>query len=347
MKRVPANLDREEILAGDLDIFIQENYDVFIQRDASVRAFMYRIFRYIVKTEQFCAVLTHNLVHLLVLVDFEKKGVERFIRDESRKLIKVFLDMSPKSFPIELASSLVAVAGAEGDQFRKVALEYLCTLATVNYEVVVLVNGFKTMLDAVLDPAMSEVSENILIAILFLLDDPRIRAVVQPCVDIKSILSPFIDFDSAAEPISERKRSRAKAAIITIMRTWTGLMLFTSDTQVTTSQASAPVSGGGAVSGGASTAMKGASMKTTKSSDGKEPGGLKIFVDLLENKGVPKVIQEDILDCITELFGPLVSNNGGVLGASASREFGAVHSFTKRKAAGPTATGGRADITGI
>lgn len=282
----------------------------------------------------------------MVIIDFEKRDCDTFIRDEARKLMKVFLDVAPKYFPIEFASSLVAVADAENDAaeiingkekyvygspepFRKDALKYLCSLATVNYELVVLVNGFKPMMDAILDPTMSDLSEFILKTILFLLDDPRTRMVVQPCVDMKSILSPFTDFDSCSGLPSQQKRARAKSALITILRTWTGVILFNSEHEYLCSKTSASVEPAGLnQSGGLLRSPADMASPKPNTSPTIEPTYLSHFVGLLSNAGVPKVIQEDVIDCISELFEPLFAAIGAASpGVAGSREHGTIRSF--------------------
>ena len=194
------------------------------------------------------------------------------------------------------------------------------------------VNGFRPMMDAVLDPTMSDCSEYILKTILFLLDGPHSRMVVQPCVDMKSILSPFTDFDSCSGLPSQQKRARAKSALITILRTWTGVILFTSEYEPLSSKTSSGAipehtdlkpTGGGALRNSAEISSPKPTATPTL-----EPTYLSHFVGLLLNAGVPRVIQEDVIDCISELFEPLFAAIGASSSqAAASREHRTIRSF--------------------
>ena len=229
MNKIAKGIGNEPINLNEFRLFIQENHDHFIRHDPSIRAFIYRIIRRLIRTDKECSIIIEFDLHLMVLVDFEKANDGNFHRTEAFKLIKNFAEVSAFNFPIEFASSLVAIAGSESDPFRQFSLEALVNLAATNYSIILKVNGFKVMLDAVLDPAMSEISECIILVILYLLDDPRSRAIVQHYVDLKSILAPFTDLDTSNERSTQEKRKCAKRAIKIILRSWTGIIILTSD----------------------------------------------------------------------------------------------------------------------
>ena len=249
-------------LLSDFKKFLKENHDHLLRHDPTVRAFTYRIIRRLLRSEKHCLLLTEYDYHLMIVVDFETS--ENLNRTEAVKIIKTYLENAPFSFPVEFASSLVAVASSvrsntggseadkcvEADAFRHTALEILRGLCTTNYTVVAQVNGFKVMLDAVLDPlgkngiesksaskdfgeeeeeAGRDLADSIILAILFLLDEPKSRLFVRPYIDLKAILAPFVDLDTATERATHERRMYAKAAIVSMMRSWTGIILLTSD----------------------------------------------------------------------------------------------------------------------
>ena len=109
------------------------------------------------------------------------------------------------------------------------------------------------------------IAESILMVILYLLDDPKSRAYIHPYVDIKNILAPFFELDMADEQGCTQRRKHAKDAIVCMLRSWTGIILLTSDVDC-----------------------------------------LPRLVTLIESK-ISESVKLDIVDCIAELFEPLLS----------------------------------------
>lgn len=85
------------------------------------------------------------------------------------------LAIAPILYPISFARSLVAVANSKEDSFRKICIETLRELSLVNAKLVASVNGYSCLLEAVIDPITQELADNILLTILYLLNDPSIR----------------------------------------------------------------------------------------------------------------------------------------------------------------------------
>ena len=91
------------------------------------------------------------------------------------------MKVCPKSFPLEWASSIVAVVSQQNDPkkqsdpLREAALELLRDLSLVNYAVVAAANGFKVLLEAVLDKDLQAISESIILCVLHLLNEPVSR----------------------------------------------------------------------------------------------------------------------------------------------------------------------------
>ena len=237
----------------------------------------------------------------MIVVDFETFVSEPLIRTEAVKVMKSFLEVSPMSFPIEFACSLVSVASQgrvlveggvvlEADEFRQISIQILKSLAHNNYQTVARASGFKVLLDAVLDPhgkngfeikdngrqsentsqqrARSDrsLADSIILTILYLLDDPKSRAFLRSYIDLRVIFAPFIELDTVNDPRTQERRQNAKNAIVCMMRTWTGIVLLTSD-----------------------------------------PDCLPKLVSLIEFK-ISENVKLDIIDCIIELFAPLISH---------------------------------------
>lgn len=107
---------------------------------------------------------------------------------QALKLMKKFLDLSPKLFPIGFARSLVAIAAEKGDNFRRVALETLRELGIRNPAIAHEADAFRILFDAVIDPTTSELSESILLSMLHLLNNGETRKYVRPQLDLQSLV---------------------------------------------------------------------------------------------------------------------------------------------------------------
>lgn len=148
-------------------------------------------------------------------------------RLQAIKILKKFLELSPRKFPEALARSLVAIASTKDDSFRKVCLETLRELCVVNPDMVSRVHGFKVLLDAIIDPEIDDVtSEAILLSILFLLNTSSSR---RYGIDILCVLSPLTDLDSDQGEEAAHRWRKAMDAFIVIMKSIPGIIILTSD----------------------------------------------------------------------------------------------------------------------
>ena len=110
-----------------------------------------------------------------IITSFERDGDYTVERIQALKLMGKVLSISPALFPISFARSLVAVANSKEDSFRKVCIETIRELSLANPKLVATVNGYSCMLEVVIDPITQELSDSILLTILYLLNDPNIR----------------------------------------------------------------------------------------------------------------------------------------------------------------------------
>ena len=143
---------------------------------------------------------------------------------------------------LALAQSLVAVASQKGDSLRRVCLDTLRELSIVNTKLVAVVNGFTVLMEAIFDPLNSDLNEPIILSFLYVLNDPRTRKYIRPHQDLRTLISPFTDLEyldptvsaatAAGTPTSTESiyaLKAAKAALVTIMRSWVGVMQLSSD----------------------------------------------------------------------------------------------------------------------
>jgi hypothetical protein len=127
--------------------------------------------------EENCRDVVLSEIHWVVVASLERDGEYTPERMQALKLMERYMDISRSQFPVAFARSIVAVANAKEDSFRKLCLETLRSLSLRNPHVVAFANGFSSLLDAVIEPLSRELADKILFSILYLLDDCQTRYV--------------------------------------------------------------------------------------------------------------------------------------------------------------------------
>jgi len=184
---------------------------------------------------------------------------------QALKLMKQFIAVAPMEFPFGFARSLVATSAQTGDGFRRVAIETLRELALANSYLVACCNGMKVLVEAAVDPALHDAADSLLLSVLHLVSQPSSRVNINMALDLRTLLSAFTDMDATEGKEYRARLAAAKAAVITLMRTWVGIVHLTSD-----------------------------------------PLGLRVLVGLLRDNKVAPLVQDVVLDTLTELFAPVV-----------------------------------------
>jgi rapamycin-insensitive companion of mTOR len=154
---------------------LHQVHDVLISCDSILRSIIIRLVRMLLKDSGFCASVVEEEFHWLLVMSLERDHEFVQERMQALKCMRRFIELAPATFPIAFARSLVAVANNKDDNIRRVCLETLRELVIVNAEVVVRVNGLSSLLDAVIEPNTQDMSESILLSVLFLLNDPKNR----------------------------------------------------------------------------------------------------------------------------------------------------------------------------
>lgn len=140
--------------------------------------------------------------------------------------MKQCLVLSPSKFPESFARSLVAMATCKDESFRKLSLEMLRELCVLNPDMTSRVNGFRVLLDAVIDPDIDDIlSETILMSLLYLLTSSNSR---QYSIDVLVLLSPLTDLDSNIAEM-EGKWKKSISAFILLMKSVPGIIILASD----------------------------------------------------------------------------------------------------------------------
>jgi hypothetical protein len=149
-------------------------------------------------------------------------------RMQALKLVRRIMTSAPAAFPLSFARSLVALSENSKDNIRRVSLETLRELCVLNPRMAVASQAFNTLLDAVFDPSFVDMIESIVNTILFMLSNPISRRMLRPNLDLRALIAPFTDVDAPASDHGPHLNA-AKIALVTIMKSYTGLVLLVSD----------------------------------------------------------------------------------------------------------------------
>jgi len=94
---------------------------------------------------------------------------------QALKIILKMTNVCAECIPLAVARSIVSIAAHREDSFHLVCMEALRNLSVSNAPLVAESDGFRVLLEAVLDPSFKDLSESILMSFLFLLNDNKGR----------------------------------------------------------------------------------------------------------------------------------------------------------------------------
>ena len=151
------------------------------------------------------------------------------LRVHSAKLLLHLATAHPFTIPLYNIRSIVAVAGAAADNLRTVCLELLRRLLPWRTESVAHCNGVKTMCDAILDPLQKDMAEPLMLAILHVFSNPAARKFMRSHRDFNGLFAAFTDLDVVVGAERSGKWKRSSVALITILRSYTGIILLATD----------------------------------------------------------------------------------------------------------------------
>ena len=219
--------------------------------DKHVRLYVLRSLRYLVLDADGVRDMLQQglLLPILVALELDSNSVTLSGRDlfdevlvrrtvqaseklQALKLVRHLMDVAPEHLPRGLALTLVAVAedrSGKDSTFSRATLETLRDMLVCNTELVANAGGVPTVLSAMLEAESDELAESLAFTLLYLINDPEKRKHVRPSLDLQALFSAFTDSDVAVDEQQRSKLSRSRRAIVTMMRSWTGLFFLCSD----------------------------------------------------------------------------------------------------------------------
>lgn len=152
-------------------------------------------------------------------------------RVQALKVIRRIAEIDAAQMPPSLVASIVAISGHKDDNLRRVCLETLRELALTNVAIVAECNGIKVLVDSILDSSFQDLADSLILTLLMLLNEPSTRQFIDPFMDTQILLAPFTDTDLPAGNERRQRWMASRNAIVTMMRSWTGIVVLTSNPQ--------------------------------------------------------------------------------------------------------------------
>eukprot|EP01039_Chlorochromonas_danica_P002589 gene2589-2831_t len=201
---------------------------LFVSGNTTNRSLILRTIRFCIRSAVEVKALISEEVHFLIVESLERDSEYVIERIQALKAMDTVRRLDPGHYPVAFGRSIIAVAASKDDALRKICMESLRELSLANTALVASLQGFATLIDAILEPISQDLADNITMTIIFLLNDPVTRRVVEPCVDLRMLLAPFTDLDT--DPVDlEPKWNAAKASFSLLMKSWAGIILIAAD----------------------------------------------------------------------------------------------------------------------
>ncbi|ETI43479.1 hypothetical protein L914_11086, partial [Phytophthora nicotianae] len=199
--------------------------------DTSTRAGALRALRYAISSSGSIKHFVDLNLPVFVVRSLEREQKHLAERVQALKVVRRIMEIDADQMPTGLVASLTAIAGHKDDNMRRVCLETLRELALLNVEVVAEANGTKILVDAILEPSFQDLADSLLMTLLLILNEPSTRKFIEPFVDSQVLLAPFTDTDLPAGNERRQRWMASRNAIVAMMRSWTGMVVLTSNPQ--------------------------------------------------------------------------------------------------------------------
>jgi rapamycin-insensitive companion of mTOR len=212
-------------------IFLKDVHDILVIADTNLRSNILRAIRMSISHNPMLLqlFLNDNDILWMVVTSFERDPQYLIERIQGHKLMKVSLELLPSRFPLCFARSLHAVASQRDDPLRKISLEALRLLCLANPLLFASANCSSLLFEAILDPEISDMAESLLLSILQTCSFEDSRQALCARFQLRTLLSPLTDLDFEHAEDKRRYWTSSKLALITLMRSWSGVVLLTSD----------------------------------------------------------------------------------------------------------------------
>lgn len=199
--------------------------------DTSTRAGALRVVRYAICSSNGVKQFVEATLSVFVVRSMEREQKLLAERVQAMKVIRRVMEIDATQMPRSLVASIVSIASHKDDNMRRVCLETLRELALSNIDIVAAANGVKVLVDAILEPSFQDLADSLLLTLLMILNEPATRRFIEPFMDSQILLAPFTDTDLPAGNERRQRWMASRNAVVTMMRSWTGIVVLTSNPQ--------------------------------------------------------------------------------------------------------------------
>ncbi|CAG8659844.1 24353_t:CDS:10, partial [Cetraspora pellucida] len=150
-------------------------------------------------------------------------------REQVLKIIRTFADVpgGTKYIPLGVLRSIVSIAELPDEKLRNICLETLAEIMIREPKLITHGGGMRVLLQALIDGPL-ELSEYLMMALLYVIDMPDSRNCIRPGVDLEIVLSGFTDACNKGPKFDQRIRASSRA-ISVLLKSWTGIIYLCMD----------------------------------------------------------------------------------------------------------------------
>lgn len=159
---------------------------MLVDNDKQIRVQACRAIRYITCSSQVLSQMISLNIPIFMMRSLERED-NKYLweRLQSLKWIRHLMDNYADQIPRCIIMSLIAIAQNGKDEYRRICLDSLRELCITNPCIIAECNGFKLLIDCILQYQLSDISNSVLLTILYILDHPKTRKHLRPSLDIQ------------------------------------------------------------------------------------------------------------------------------------------------------------------
>ncbi|DBA03145.1 TPA: hypothetical protein N0F65_003865 [Lagenidium giganteum] len=199
--------------------------------DTSTRAGALRVLRYSIVSSDCVRALVDLSLPIYIVRSMEREQKLLAERVQALKVIRRIMEIDASQMTAGLVASVVAIATHKDDNMRRVCLETLRELTLANVLIVAEANGIRVLVDSILEPSFQDLADSLILTLLIVLNEPATRQYIEPFIDTQLLLAPFTDTDLPAGNERRQRWMASRNAIVKMMRSWTGVVVLTSNPQ--------------------------------------------------------------------------------------------------------------------
>ncbi|RIA92645.1 Rapamycin-insensitive companion of mTOR, N-term-domain-containing protein [Glomus cerebriforme] len=150
-------------------------------------------------------------------------------REQVLKLLRTFSDVpdGTKFIPLGVMRSIVSIAEQSDEKLRNMCIETLAEIMIRNPKIVTSCGGMRVLLQSLIDGPV-ELSEYLIMALLYVIDTPDSRECIRPGVDLEIVLSGFTDACNKGTKSDQHIKASSRA-ISVLLKSWTGIIFLCRD----------------------------------------------------------------------------------------------------------------------